>query len=326
MSTPGTGRDATLDLLRTLSAPSGARTAVDFARVYAILGACFWTLVALPLPLPALVLVFLVVSAQQYALAILTHEGQHYLLTRSRELNDRLAAWLAAAPIGSNFFVTRRIHFAHHDRLGEADTDPERHLHSVQDKIPLVRWLWHFLSLLLGRKILTTYRGAPGPGGDAALGVARGDVARVALVQAALLGALWAAGRPDLYLTFWLVPLLTTTVLLDSLRQFCEHATLEIERDAVAGYADRLITHLCGPVEAVFVAPLHMNYHGEHHLYPFIPHHNLPRLSRLIRTGTVIPKTPIAYRSSFLATTARFLTRIGGRYGVVRARVPMGDR
>lgn len=321
-------RDATLDLLKTLSIPSPSRAALDFARVYGVLAASFLALVTLTLPAPLLAVVFLVVSAQQYALAILTHEGQHYLLARDRRHNDRVAAWLAAAPIGSNFFVTRRIHFAHHDHLGDSAADPERRLHSVVDKVPLIRWLWHFAGLLLGRKILTTYRGADGPAADdgRAWEAALGDVVRVVLVQGLILGALWAAGRPDLYLVFWLAPLLTITVLLDSLRQFCEHATLDIERDAGASYADRLITHLCGPLEAFFMAPLHMNYHGEHHLYPFIPHQNLPRLSRLIRAGTIVPKTPIAYHGSLLVTTWRFLTRIAGQYGILRQRAGVDGR
>jgi fatty acid desaturase len=44
-----------------------------------------------------------------------------------------------------------------------------------------------------------------------------------------------------------------------------------------------LITFLSNPVERVFLAPLNMNYHAAHHLWPSIPYYNLARADCEIR-------------------------------------------
>ena len=45
----------------------------------------------------------------------------------------------------------------------------------------------------------------------------------------------------------------------------------------------RLITYLSNPVERLFVAPLNMNYHAVHHLYPSIPYYHLAVADREVR-------------------------------------------
>jgi len=105
------------------------------------------------------------------------------------------------------------------------------------------------------------------------------DYLLIGIWQIALLGGLtwliawWA------YPVLWLLPLYLAFAA-DNFRAFCEHSQPRPEPFA---NEHRLITFLSNPVERLFVAPLNMNYHAAHHLWPSIPYYNLPQADAEIR-------------------------------------------
>ena len=54
----------------------------------------------------------------------LVHDSSHAFFHRKREINDRLADWLAAGWIGMTVDNSRAIHFKHHAHNGSTE-DPE---------------------------------------------------------------------------------------------------------------------------------------------------------------------------------------------------------
>jgi fatty acid desaturase len=86
-------------------------------------------------------------------------------------------------------------------------------------------------------------------------------------------------------------------------RVFCDHAN--------AGRADGsgaplLITYYSNPFERFFVAPFEMNYHAEHHLCPFVPHYNLPKLRALILRSAE-HREQIQWRAGYLRFVLQYL-------------------
>jgi len=65
-------------------------------------------------------------------------------------------------------------------------------------------------------------------------------------------------------------------------------------------------TTRAGIVASVTVAPLHVNYHLEHHLLPTVPWYRLPALGRLLAMRDAIPAT--SRESSYLGVL-RAVTR-----------------
>jgi fatty acid desaturase len=63
------------------------------------------------------------------------------------------------------------------------------------------------------------------------------------------------------------------------LRNMARHVMV---RDVGDPELSRYRTTLVGPVERFFLAPMHFNYHAEHHFYPMIPWHNLPEAHRIL--------------------------------------------
>jgi fatty acid desaturase len=78
----------------------------------------------------------------------------------------------------------------------------------------------------------------------------------------------------------WLFPVYAFMFLGDNFRSFAEHSHPEGDQ---AADRHRLITYTSNPLERMLVAPMNMNYHTAHHLWPSIPYYNLPTADRLIR-------------------------------------------
>jgi fatty acid desaturase len=107
----------------------------------------------------------------------------------------------------------------------------------------------------------------------------RRDLVGMVTAQLAVLGAFSASGYPTLYVTLWLLPLVTLAKTLTHLRNIARHAQI---RDVGDPELSRYRTTRVGPIERFLFAPMNFNYHAEHHFYPMIPWHNLPEAHRLL--------------------------------------------
>ena len=83
------------------------------------LGVPWW--VNVPVALLAIVLV----GAGQHQLSALAHEGAHYVLFRSRRLNDLASDLLAMFPLFASIYHFRLQHLAHHQFVNDPDRDPD---------------------------------------------------------------------------------------------------------------------------------------------------------------------------------------------------------
>jgi len=116
--------------------------------------------------------------------------------------------------------------------------------------------------------------------GSAAPGYAARDFAILAGWFCVLAGGLtWFVGWWA-YPVLWLLPVYTFMFLGDNFRSFAEHS--HPESDSAADQ-HRLITYTSNPIEKMFVAPMNMNFHAVHHLWPSIPYYNLPSADEEIR-------------------------------------------
>jgi fatty acid desaturase len=301
-------------LLR-LSQLRPARVLADVARCYGLIGLAGvllalsdpWWVVAIPC--------FLLVASQQYALAILTHDGRHGRLLRSRAANDWLSRVIIGAPILHDIHYASEValHAAHHRGVGTLD-DPERHLYAAADKATRVSFLLYLTGLPAVPKVLrklvegnrSTSSRLPrathasplrrnGLGGGGWLLTVSVHAAMVALLS--LFAAWWY------YPIFWLGPLYTVFVA-KKVRVLCEHGQ-PVLPDTAAD-ARRLITFVPNRLERWAFAPMNMHYHAEHHLWAFIPYYNLPALHRLIAGRS----TAIEVRRSYMRYLRDYFLRL----------------
>jgi fatty acid desaturase len=86
-----------------------------------------------------------------------------------------------------------------------------------------------------------------------------------------------------MYLVLWLVPLLTVLQPILRLRAICEHgAVIDLSSPLTAARSNNTSGNWLNWLARAVLFPHHVNYHLEHHLYPAVPHYNLPKLHALL--------------------------------------------
>ncbi len=230
------------------------------------------------------------------------HEGAHWMMLRNRKHND----WLARALLWSVFAPAltltldrfRATHFQHHREVNSS-TDPD---------LPVTQYVCGsrknaFVILMLGLTglfglyLFSLYLRE---GGWRRRGVAL-------LVVGSLLTAAFMSVRPaQLFIFYYIVPMLTWAMFINQLRTMAEHYPRGQFGDD-AGIPDVLLTREVLPswFDRFFVATRAVNYHLTHHLFPAVPFYNLGRLQRLASHSA-------AYRASAHVTRGyhRFLIEL----------------
>jgi fatty acid desaturase len=294
--------------LRELSRLSPARAVRDAALCWASIGAA-WTAVALWPRWWVALAALPAIGSRYYALYIIGHDGLHRRLFERQAANDLFNDLAILGPVGAITRVNNRSHLDHHRYL-TSELDPDRHKHGCFNKaepLALAGYLAGLTSALrsarhvfLPESLPAAHPPAASPEAARASYRAR-DLAILAGWQLALLAGLTAAIGWWAYPVLWVLPVYLFTFLGDNLRAFVEHS--HPEADAAAD-RHRLITFRSNPLERLFLAPMNMNFHAVHHLWPSIPYYNLPRADREIRGRE--EARGLIWRGSYLAYLWRY--------------------
>ena len=254
-----------------------------------------WVLVALWTNPLTILLGIMVIGTRQLGLAILGHDGAHYLLYRNKSVNDWVCEWLLNRPLfGASIDPYRRVHLQHHRSTQQPD-DPDLHL-SKPFPITKSSFRRKVIRDLTGqtawkqRKALVRHAfGQPGdPWPDR---LARGwrRLGPNLLINVALLAGFTLAGYWYLYFLLWVVPSFTWEALVTRLRNIGEHAAVPDNDDRLRNTR----TTLANPIERLLIAPYFVNYHLEHHLLVSCPCYRLPRAHRMLVDKGLAPRMEI---------------------------------
>jgi fatty acid desaturase len=250
-----------------------------------------WIIVAVSPTWWTVLLALPVIGCAHYGLFIIGHDGLHRRLFKKVRHNDLFADLFLLGPIGAITRINNKNHLAHHRFLASED-DPDRHKHGCFNKTELSEVFGYLTGLSsVFRTLWNVYQGrsvasasaasqpahAPRAAGSQPDGYTRRDFAILAGWQIVLIGGLSGAIGWWAYPTLWLLPIYLFTFLGDNLRSFAEHS--HPESDDLADQ-HRLITYTSHPIERLLLAPMNMNYHAAHHLWPSIPYYNLPQADR----------------------------------------------
>ena len=230
-------------------------------------------------------LVIILIATQQHACFVLAHEAAHYRLFKQRWLNDLVGRGLGAI-VGISLCTYRVVHRLHHNHLYEVQ-DPDIPLHGgyPRGRTYLLKKLGKDLLGFTAYKTYAYFFGAPAINVDqehkkrllddtapALRLAARRDRWWVVAIQVFMLLAAILSGYIVEYLLLWILPAVTVLQAMLRLRAICEHGALHDHRSPLTAAR----TNLLSPSTAWLLFPHHVNYHIEHHLYPAIPHYNLP--------------------------------------------------
>lgn len=295
-----------IERVRELSQLRPRRAVLDCMRCWMVILAA-WTAVAVWTQWWVVLLAIPVIGTQYYGLFVIGHDGMHGRVFKRRRHNDLFCDLIIYGPILGITRINNRNHLEHHRTLS-TDADPDRPRHACFNKATRPAYL-RFLTgvAMIGHRVVHAFgRGRDEelderPGPRSGKGYTIRDAAILMGWQAALIGGLTLAIGWWAYPVLWLLPVGLHTYLADLVRSFFEHS--HPEADAKAD-EHRLITHTSNRLERAFLAPMNMNCHTVHHLWPSIPYYNLPVADREIRNR---PGTEgLTWRGSYLAYAWRY--------------------
>jgi fatty acid desaturase len=241
----------------------------------------------------------------QHGLFILAHESAHYRLFANRLVNDGVGRLIGMCS-GISMCTYRVTHRLHHNHLYGAE-DPDTAIHGgyprgrayLLKKLgqDLVGWnAWKTFAYFFGAPALNEATGKSiRPLDDTSpqlRATARQDrwlVVAFHVAAPVLIGVLGGWRALGWYAALWLLPLCTTLQPILRLRAICEHgAVSDLSSPLTAARSNRTWGTPLNWLGRFFLFPHHVNYHLEHHLYPAVPHYNLPALHRLLQDKGVL--------------------------------------
>jgi fatty acid desaturase len=229
----------------------------------------------------------IVIGARMHALAILMHDATHYRFLKNRKWNDLLTNIFTMYPIFTSIEKYRKNHLAHHKELN-TDHDPDwvaklgkRAFTFPKTKAEFILTVASYLVLYQG--IMDAVWFLKRFGGKAQKqGGKKEPVLPKVVFYMILFSTLTIFGGWIYFLLFWMVPYLSTFFMFQYIRSVAEHFG-GLTYDDLLTSTRTVKTPL---LERFIIAPHHVGYHLEHHLYPGVPFYNLPKLHKLLMEQT----------------------------------------
>lgn len=228
------------------------------------------------------------VGNRYYSLFILGHDGLHRRLHPDKAINDLFTDLFIIGPLGAVTHRNRTNHMVHHRSMGTS-CDPDIYKYAPRNQFGIMGFIGSFTALpFVFSSVMNVYHGispVAGATGERTVkpeSLTGRDIAIIGVWQAALVTGLSVAFGWCGYLFMWLAPVYVFTFCADIARVYCEHSVRGEEAPLSAPWSERLVTFSSSFVERAIFAPMNMNFHTAHHLWPAIAWHNLPRASQML--------------------------------------------
>lgn len=252
------------------------------------------------------ILALILLGSRQLALGILTHDASHSTLFKTRWMNDYLVDWLCSRMVWNNVHYYRPYHLRHHAKTSTPD-DPDLSLvaglpttqASIMRKFARDIFGITGIKFVIGR-LLMDFGFMEWTVANDVRWIAQDHVrwwqypiiflknsGPTLIVNGLLWAVLWSMGHGWLYL-LWPVAYITPFPLFLRIRSMAEHAGTETSLDVLRNTR----TTRAGIIARLLFAPIHVNYHIEHHLMASVPYYRLPLMHKMLRERGYVQAPP----------------------------------
>lgn len=258
------------------------------------------------LMIPSLFLGTALLAGRQLSLSIIVHDAAHGTLFKTRWLNTHFVDWICARPLWNDLAKYRAYHYIHHVKTGTED-DPDLVLrvgYPTSSK-SLFRKFSRDMSGVLGLKYLigrvlmdagilewtvtgkTSRLPRNGRHWHHYLGRLIRESFPMIVANVLLWNILNFAGYAWLYV-FWVLAHLTFFMLFMRIRSMAEHAMCENNKNMF----ENTRSIKAGWIARMFVAPIGVNFHMEHHIMASCPWFNLSKAHQMLQKQKAVPESP----------------------------------
>ncbi len=272
----------------------------DWKAVIEIFSVWFWIITAFAMVyfysnIFTIIIALWIIGGKQLGCAIIMHDTSHYSLFKTKKLNDIIGNWLGAYPMLHNVRQYRPYHLQHHIATG-TDEDPDRNLTlgypttkasmlrkfmrdllgatGIKGFLGVIMMHLGFLEYNLGNKIIKrTPKNYVEVIGNAVQNLSGPIFFHILFFSIFLL-----LHRPLIYLLWW-GAFFTTYNFCLRVRSIAEHSVVP---DSSNPYTSSRTTY-ANFLEKLLFAPLHVNYHTEHHLLIAAPCYHNPQMHKLLK-------------------------------------------
>ncbi len=276
-------RSPVIEAARELSVPDNLGNALLIGRQWLMIFGAAWLAVASGhWAVYALAMMF--IGTRMVVLGVLIHEAAHNHVFSKPWVNDVLSELFIGFPAGISIHLYRATHFWHHRALNTMEdpdyafqrSDPDQHF--PKSRVAFI-WLTIKSALFVNFPQMARFAGKWWmPARFLFTPLARSPFplwARILYVVWAVtvLGTLTATGYLLDAIILYLIPSLFWTNCVSRLRAAAEHGALPLKTELTS-------TRTVVPtlIDRLFVAPVGVCYHLEHHLFPYVPGRNLHKL------------------------------------------------
>jgi len=234
---------------------------------------------------PLYLVAIIVIATRQHCLLALMHEGTHSRLSVNRKWNDFISDMFCAFPMGVSTDLYRRQHLEHHAHTN-TENDPywigmqaHEDWHWPKDQIAAMKlFALDFLGLAGHKLVFLFLNWSPARTLlEKQLKLTPGERLRLATWGISLVTLLTVYHQWWNFLLFWVIPALSVFTPMVRMRSVAEHLVLESSHEL------NKTRHVeSNFIERMLVAPMNLNYHIVHHLYPSIPFYNLPKMHEIL--------------------------------------------
>jgi fatty acid desaturase len=280
-------RTRLIEAARELSVPDNFGNALLIARQWLmIIGAAWLAIASGHWAIYAAAMVF--IGTRVVVLGVLIHEAAHNHVFSKPWINDLLSELFIGFPAGISIHLYRATHFWHHRALNTTEDPDYAFQRSDPDqqfpKSPAAFiWLTVKSALFINFPQMARFAAKwwlPGP--HLFTPLARSPFplwARILYVAWAVtvFGTLIATDLLLEAVILYFIPALFWTNCVSRLRAAAEHGALPLKTELTS-------TRTVVPtlIDRLFVAPVGVCYHLEHHLFPYVPGRNLHRLHEVL--------------------------------------------
>lgn len=226
----------------------------------------------------------LVIGARMHALAILMHDATHYRFLKNRFWNDLITDVTTMYPIFLTIEKYRANHLTHHKHLNtEEDPDwvsklPKKEFQFPKTKTAFILGILSYFLLIQGIKDAIWFVSRFNVLGTKKKKTKKSNPIPQLLFYGIMITVLTVFSGWTTFLLYWIIPYFSTFLMFQYIRSVAEHFG-DLAYEHLLNSSRTIKTNM---LERFLIAPHHVGYHIEHHLYPAVPFYNLPKLHRLL--------------------------------------------